>query len=79
MIVGANKGIYQNSYRSSTGTYKAHRGIGRLLKESQPVYQSSASLTQNFVEIEGDSPGEGATETSNQFKESKKMLHLEDM
>ena len=44
----------------------------KALKESRPVYQSSASFTQNFVEIEGDSPGEEATEKSNQFKESKK-------
>ncbi|XP_068696690.1 uncharacterized protein [Montipora foliosa] len=45
----------------------------RALKESRPVYQSSASLAQNFVEMEGDSPGEEATETSNQFKEIKKV------
>ena len=51
----------------------------KALKESRPVYQSSASFAQNFVEIEGDSPGEEATEKSNQFKESKKMLHLEDI
>ena len=56
------------------------QGTKRYWKAQRiPAYQSSASLAQNFVKIEGDSPGEEATETSNQFKESKKMLHLEDI
>ncbi|CAH3034019.1 unnamed protein product [Porites lobata] len=34
--------------------------------------RNSKKPKENFVEIEGDSPGEEATEKSNQFKESKK-------
>ena len=77
MSVGTSKGIYQNTYRSRTSTYKAQRGIGRLLKN--PGLSVQCFSCSEFVKIEGDSPGEEATETSNQFKESKKMLHLEDI
>ena len=70
--MGASKGIYQNTYRSSTGTYKAQRGIGRLLKNPSLSISPVLLSLRIFVEIEGDSPGEEAAETSNQFKESKK-------
>ena len=57
----------QKQHRYIQGTKR----YWKALKESRSVYQSSASLAQNFVEIEGVSPGEEATERSNQFKERK--------
>ena len=69
------------SIKTLTEAGRVHTRHKVVLEGSKriPAYQSSASLAQNFVKIEGDSPGEEATETSNQFKESKKMLHLEDI
>lgn len=55
----------QHGYQQGTKRY------WKALKESRPVYQSSASLAQNFIEIEGDSPDKEATEKSNVFKDSK--------
>ena len=60
----------QHSYQQGTKRY------WKALKESRPVYQSNASLAQNFIEMKGDSPDKKATEKSNVFKESKESAAL---